>query len=148
MEIQSANIIKFETGKVLLYPLRTIKDQGSYAVPPYMVKQDITYEEMAICLKEILKSSGIGLAPPRETENLFHKENIKVTGIKNTKMFHDKSLHVGVYTRDGKYHLSPSVNKGARRGFLGIKDARTTLSLDSSIDELAKALKEAFAKSS
>ena len=148
MEIQSANIIKFETGKVLFYPLRRIKDMGSCAVPPYVVKHDITYEEMAMCLKEILKSSGIGVALPHEKETLFYKDNIDITGIKDDKMLHDKSKHVGVHTREGKYHLSPSVNNGSRKGFLGIKDARMSIPLDSSIEELASALEEAFEKSS
>ncbi len=148
MEIQSTDILKFDTGKVVLYPLRTIKDGGSYAVPPYVVRQDITYTEMAECLINVLKSSSIGLAPPRENENLFHKDNIKLTGIRNSKKLHDKSLYVSVFTKDGKYNISPSINKGYRKGFLGVKGGRITIPLDSSVEELAGALREAFEKSS
>ena len=70
MEIKSINILKFETGKILMYPLRMIKDHGSYAIPPYVVKKDITYEELATEVIAILELSEIGLAPSRGHENL------------------------------------------------------------------------------
>lgn len=147
MEIQSVNILKFQSGKVIIYPLRTIKHKGSYAIPPYIVTHDITYEELAELLKTTLNFSGIGISPPHATENFYHKDNIKITGIRNSKMMHDKSMHIGVYTKDDQYHISPSVNKGSRLGFVYGKE-NISIPLGSSIDELAMALKEAFDKSS
>ena len=63
------------------------------------------------------------------------------------KMLHDGSLHVSIFIKDDKYHISPSINKGARQGFHYTKE-RIEMPLNSSIDELADALKEAFEKSS
>lgn len=147
MDIQSVNILKFKTGKVLLYPLRTIKDEGSFSIPPYVVKHDISFVEMAKYLKEILKFSGLGLNPPNGEESFYDKKNVKITGIKNSKMMHDESLHVGIFTKEGSYYISPSSNRGSRRGFVYGKE-NVSIPLDSSTELLAKSLEEAFEKSS
>lgn len=145
--MKSANILKFDSGKVIMYPLRFIKDGGSYATPPFIVKQDLSYQEMAKNLIETLELSSVGLNPPRDTESLFHKDNMKVMGIKNMKMFHDHSLNVGVFTKDKNYNITPTINKGSRKGFHYTKD-RIVIPLISSIEEIAEALKQAFEKSS
>ncbi|SFC36290.1 Protein of unknown function [Flagellimonas taeanensis] len=145
--MKSANILKFDSGKVIMYPLRFIKDSGSYATSPFIVKHDLSYQEMAENLMKTLESSSIGLNPPRDTESLFHKDNMKAMGIKNMKMFHDGSLNVGIFTKDENYNITPTINKGSRKGFHYTKD-RIVIPLSSSIEELAEALKEAFEKSS
>ncbi|RLJ99611.1 MULTISPECIES: contact-dependent growth inhibition system immunity protein [Tenacibaculum] len=147
-DIKSANILKFKEGKVLTYPLRTIKDGGSFPVPPFIIDNNLSSKDLAERLKEVLELSSLGLEPPRDKELLFHKDNISITGIKNVKEYHKNSFNVGVYTKEGNYYISPSNNLGSRKGFRYDIEKQIVLPLNSSIEELALALEQAFSECS
>ena len=145
-DIQVVDAIQFESGMYLVHPYRRIKSMGSIATPPYVVKHDISYYELAKTVVDTLKFSTVGISSTKEEEKLFHKDNVKKTGIKNDKMLHEKSKLVTVFTKENKYHFHPSVNKGSRVGFIGIKEARMVIPQESSLEQLANALEEAFSK--
>lgn len=129
-----------------MHPHRMVKDSGSYACPPYIVEESLTYLELAKKLLKVLEFSEQANIPPSEEEQFFSKETINITGIKNMKSLHKESLNISVFTKEDKYHISPSINKGSRQGFHYTKD-RIIIPLTSTIDELAVALEEAFARS-
>ncbi|QTE21029.1 contact-dependent growth inhibition system immunity protein [Polaribacter cellanae] len=146
-EIKSANILKFKDGKTVVYPLRTIKDSGSYAIPPFIVDYNITFLELAEVLKKSLNYSEIGIQPPRDSELFFHKDNVKVTGIKNVKDLHKDSMNISTYIRDNYIHITPSDNQGTRKGFRYDYDGRISIPITSTLEKLAEALEQAFVKS-
>jgi len=145
-DIQKVDAIQFESGMYLVHPYRRIKSMGSIATPPYVVKHDISYYELAKTIVDTLKFSTIGIAMTKSEEDLFHKDNVKKTGIKNNKMLHEKSKLVSVFTKENRYHLNPYANRGSRIGFIGIKEARMSIPQESSLEQLANALEEAFGK--
>lgn len=144
--MKSAGIIKFDTGKIVLHPKNRVAGSASYASGPHIIEQNLTNEEIAIKLLETLEHS-VDNAPKPIDWKIMQKKHLKAMGIKTMKMLHDGSRYVSVYTKDGDYHILPFINKGSREGFIGTKD-HLVIPLDSSVDELAKALEEAFAKSS
>lgn len=144
--MKSAGIIKFNTGKIILHPKNRVAGSASYASGPYIIEQNLTYEEIAVKLLETLEHS-IDNAPKPIDWKIMQKKHLKAMGMKTMKMLYDGSKYVSVYTKDHNYHILPFINKGSREGFIGTKDD-VMASMDSSTEELARALEEAFAKSS
>lgn len=144
--MKSASIYKFKTGKVILHPKNRVKDSPSYASEPYVIENNLTYEEITKKLLEVLEYSMDDAPPPLDWKAL-QKKHLNSMGVKTMKALHDNSLYVSIFTRDGNYNIQPYINKGARQGFEGTKD-QIKIPLSSSIEELADALEEAFKKSS
>lgn len=144
--IKSANILKFNNGKVIIYPNKRVKDMGSYASEPFIIKQDLTYEEIAEELIKALKYSRDSDIAPYDWKE-HKKKYLKSIGMKTMTMLHSGSLDLNVFTKEESYNICPSINKGSRQGFQGTKD-RVIIPISSSIEELAEALREAFEKSS
>ena len=147
MEIQRADILKMKGNQLVIHPINTLKGGGGIASPPYMIEENITYADIAKKLISALEYS-ITDAPRPLDWKAWQKHYLKSIGVKTMKELHDGSLNVGVFTKDGNYYISPSINMGSKQGFQGAVKDRIVIPLNSSIDELAKALEEAFAKSS
>ncbi len=146
--MKRASIIKFTNDdRYVIYPINTLKGGGGKASPPYLIEENLTYKEVGEKLLETLEYS-ITDAPRPLDAKASKKHYLKSIGVKTMKELYDKSLNVGVFTKDGNYYISPSINKGPRQGFHGSTKDRIVISLNSSIDELAAALEEAFDKSS
>ena len=145
--MKSAGIIKFNTGKIVLYPKNRVKDSASYASEPYIIGQNLTYREIAEKLLKALEYS-IDDAPRPLDWKIIQSNYLKAMGVKTMKALHEGSINVGVFTKEGNYYISPTVNKGSRQGFQGNVKDRIIIPLSSSIEELALALEEAFNKSS
>lgn len=146
-EVKSASILKFSTGKIIIHSKSRIKDGPSYATPPYFIEQHLSYKEIAERLLEALKYS-LDDAPEPLDWKFFRKGYLKKMEVKTMKALHDGSINIGVFTKDGNYYISPTKNMGSREGFQGdIKD-RIIIPLDSSLEELSKALEEAFKRCS
>ncbi|UGU18120.1 CdiI family contact-dependent growth inhibition immunity protein [Sinomicrobium kalidii] len=146
--IKRADIIKFnKDNKFVLHPINTLEGGGGIASSPYVIDNDLTYIEIAEKLLTVLNCSKVGVPQPLDW-SFFRKEHLKAMRIKSMKILHEDSLNVGVFTKDGNYHISPTVNKGPRQGFQGAVKDRIVIPLSSSVEELASALEEAFKKSS
>lgn len=144
--VKSASIYRFKTGKIVLHPKNRVKDSASYASGPYIIEQDLTYKEIAEKLLQTLEHS-IDDAPQPLDWKMIQKNHLNSMGVKTKKDLHDNSLYVSVFTKDGDYNIQPYINKGSKQGFYGTKE-RIMIPTNSSIEELATALEEAFNKSS
>lgn len=145
--MKRASILKFKSkGLNIVHAVNTMEGGGGIASHPYFVETDLTYRELAKKLLLALESSQEKISRPKDWQ-AFRKEHLKTMGFKSMKALHDGSNLVSVSVRDGSYHISPSINQGSRKGFHYIKE-NITIPEDSSIDELASALEEAFKKSS
>lgn len=143
--IKRAEILKFKD-KYIMYPINTIKDRGGIASSPYFIEENLSNIELAEKLIETLKHS-IFDAPRTMAHKNTHKEYLEALGFKTMKALHDGSLNIGVFTREGNYHISPTENMGSKKGFQGVTKDRIIIPESSSIEELAAALAEAFEKS-
>jgi len=144
--MKSAGIIKFNTGKIVLYPEYRVKDSASYASEPYIIGQNLDYKEIAEKLLETLEYS-IDDAPRPLDWKIVKSNYLKGIGVKTMKALHNGSVNVSVFTREGNYYINPTVNKGSRQGFQGTKED-IIIPLSSNIEELGLALEEAFNKCS
>lgn len=144
--IKSASIYKFKTGKVVLHPKNRVKDSASYASSPYFIEQDLSYEELAKKLLEVLEYSRDEAPRPLDWKAL-QKNHLKSMGVKTMKALHEDSLYISVFTKDGNYNIQPYINKGFRQGFQGTKEM-IVIPISSNTEELTQAIKEAFEKCS
>lgn len=146
--MKRAEIIKFsKDNKVVLYPVNTMEGGGGLASSPYNIGYDLTFKEIAEKLLMVLEHSKTNVPRPLNWD-FFRKEYLKAIGVKTMKALHEGSYNVGIFTKDGNYYISPTVNKGSREGFQGRLKDRIIIPTNSNIEELATALEEAFNKSS
>ncbi len=146
--MKRASILKFtQDNKFVLYPINTLEGGGGRASSPYTIEKNLTYLELAKSLIDTLGHSIID-APRILDGNAARKHHLKSVGVKTMKELHNGTLNIGIFTKNGKYYISPSVNKGSKGGFSGSIKDRIIIPESSSTEELATALKEAFAKSS
>lgn len=144
--IKSAGIYKFNKEKTIIHSERNVIDSASYASAPYFIKEKLSYKELAEILLKALEQSVYDAPPPLDWKAL-QKKHLEEMGLKTMKALHDNSLYVSVFTKDNSYNITPTQNRGSRKGFFYIKD-RIIIPESSSIEELAAALEEAFARCS
>lgn len=145
--MKRAGILKLKGNRFIIHPINTLSGGGGVASEPFIIGERLSNEEIAEKVLKSLENSMIDAPRPLDWK-AWQKHYLKSIGVKSLKELHDGSLSIGVFTKDGKYHISPTVNKGARDGFQGATVDRIVIPLDSSVEELAEALKEAFEKSS
>lgn len=140
--MQSAGIIKFKTGRTVLFPLNRVKDSPSYASDPYLIEQNIADIDLAGKLLEVLNYSLDDAPEPPDWKEIS-KNHLKAIGVGTMKELHTDSIYVIIFTKEGNYYISPTINMGSRKGFQGVKN-RIIIPLSSSMEDLSKALKEAI----
>ncbi|MBQ0734833.1 contact-dependent growth inhibition system immunity protein [Aquimarina celericrescens] len=144
--MKRANILKFEKdNRFIMYPVNTLRGGGGIASSPYIIKQNLSDTEVAEELLHVLDNSTVDVLRPVDWE-LFQKSHLKNMGFKTMKSLHDDSISVSVFTKDNNYYINPTVNKGPKQGFQGATEDRIIISINATIDEMADALKEAFAR--
>ena len=145
--LKSVVIKKFlRENRYVLHPNLIVKDSGSYAIAPYVIKYDLSTEELLNEILYVLNFSKEG-SRPLEDSKLRHAAYLKFMGVKSMKELHDNSINLSLYVRDGILTFVPWENKGSKVGFDGFKeDLNVRLSFNSSLPELLSALELAISR--
>ena len=120
--LKSVVIKKFlRENRYVLHPNLIVKDSGSYAIAPYVIKYDLSTEELLNEILYVLNFSKEG-SRPLEDSKVRHAAYLKFMGVKSMKELHDNSINLSLYVRDGILTFVPWENKGIQVGFDGFKE--------------------------
>lgn len=146
--MKRAEIIKFnDNNRVIVYPVNTLEGGGGIASSPYFVLENPSTLEIIENLKKALNYSIIDAPRPLEWK-FFRQKHLKSLGVKTMKALHKNSISVGVFIKDEKYHINPTINKGSRQGFHGKTEDRIIIPLSSNNTKLEEVIDMAISYSS
>jgi hypothetical protein len=139
-------IIKKAENKYIINPTNTIKGGGGIATEPYLIKFDLSNNQLLEKILYVLDLSTEDVTRPTDWKE-FHKEYLKSMGVKTMKALHDGTINLSVYIKDDIINFLPMENKGSKEGFSGFKEDLTiTLPFNSPKEELVKALELALSR--
>jgi hypothetical protein len=145
--VKSVIILKFlKTNRYVIHPELTVKDSGSYAIPPYVTEFDLSTEKLLDNVLYTLDFSKEGVLEITDSK-IRVKEYLKGMGVKTLKDIYKDSFSLDVYVKDNEIKFTPWKNKGAKEGFSGFEeDLSIKLPFNSPKEELVKALELALSR--
>jgi hypothetical protein len=143
---QQAIIIKYpKQGKYLIYGLSKIQMGANIASEPYIwLNESNSLHELVKQLFFALSQNKSDLPNPidwKESASGF----LKNAGLKKKTDLYKDSIHVGVQKKDGILYFTPTKNQG-RKGFVNASNGEIEITENAGIEEIGKAIQEAFDK--
>lgn len=146
--MKSVSVLQFnKTGSYVIHPFQGVKDNASFAIPPYIKMSNVSLGDLVDKILETLEYSKSSLYPPDGTPQSRMKEYLKGVGVKSMKELHQDSIYLDVFCDNDVLEFIPSQNLGSKGGFGGYKEnLDVKVSSEAPKEELVKALELALSR--